>query len=81
MWSGASGATIRAWDGEWADGLFGHWVMPIPDLSGDGLADVVIAAPQAPGDRPIQGIVVARRTIAKYRESLQIPPVNQRKSL
>ncbi len=28
-----------------------------------------------------QGIVVARRTIAKYRESLQIPPVNQRKGL
>jgi len=28
-----------------------------------------------------QGIVVARRTIAKYRESLHIPPVNQRRSL
>ena len=28
-----------------------------------------------------QGLVVARRTIAKYRESLQIPPLNQRKSL
>lgn len=28
-----------------------------------------------------QGIVVARRTIAKYRESLHIPAVNQRKSL
>lgn len=28
-----------------------------------------------------QGIVVARRTIAKYRESLQIPPGNLRKSL
>ena len=28
-----------------------------------------------------QGIVVARRTIAKYRESLQIPAVNQRKTL
>ena len=28
-----------------------------------------------------QGIVVARRTIAKYRESLQIAPVNQRKNL
>ncbi|MDR2218980.1 MAG: RNA polymerase factor sigma-54 [Methylobacillus sp.] len=28
-----------------------------------------------------QGIVVARRTIAKYRESLQIPPTSQRKSL
>ncbi|HQT25802.1 MAG TPA: RNA polymerase factor sigma-54, partial [Burkholderiales bacterium] len=28
-----------------------------------------------------QGIVVARRTIAKYRESLKIPPVNLRKAL
>lgn len=28
-----------------------------------------------------QGIVVARRTIAKYRESLHIPPANLRKSL
>ncbi|TMH02670.1 MAG: RNA polymerase factor sigma-54 [Betaproteobacteria bacterium] len=27
-----------------------------------------------------QGIVVARRTIAKYREALQIPPVNLRKA-
>lgn len=27
-----------------------------------------------------QGIVVARRTVAKYRESIQIPPVNLRKS-
>lgn len=28
-----------------------------------------------------QGIVIARRTVAKYREALLIPPVNQRKSL
>ncbi len=28
-----------------------------------------------------QGIVVARRTVAKYRESLNIPPVNLRKNL
>ena len=28
-----------------------------------------------------QGIVVARRTIAKYREALSIPPVNLRKSI
>ena len=28
-----------------------------------------------------QGIVVARRTIAKYRESMQILPVNLRKTL
>ena len=28
-----------------------------------------------------QGLVVARRTVAKYRDSLQIPPVNLRKTL
>jgi RNA polymerase sigma-54 factor len=28
-----------------------------------------------------QGIVVARRTVAKYRESLLIPPVRQRRAL
>ena len=28
-----------------------------------------------------QGIVVARRTIAKYREALMISPVNQRKTI
>jgi RNA polymerase sigma-54 factor len=28
-----------------------------------------------------QGIVVARRTVAKYRESLQIPPANMRRTL
>ena len=28
-----------------------------------------------------QGITVARRTIAKYRESLGIPPSNERKRL
>jgi len=28
-----------------------------------------------------QGIVVARRTIAKYREALMIPPVNQRRAI
>jgi len=28
-----------------------------------------------------QGIIVARRTVAKYREALQIPPVNMRKAL
>src|SRR5262249_36764849 len=50
----------REWDGEWPDALFGHWVLPVPDLSGDGLADVIIAAPHAVvGDRP-GGIVVAR---------------------
>ena len=61
VWSGASGAPIREWDGEWPDGLFGHWVMPVPDLSGDGLADVVIAAPHARvADGIARGVLVAR---------------------
>ena len=60
VWSGASGALIRAWDGEWPDGLFGHWVMPVPDISGDGLADLIIAAPHASVDVSRRGIVVAR---------------------
>ena len=28
-----------------------------------------------------QGFVVARRTVAKYREQMNIPPANQRKSI
>ncbi|MBX9868816.1 MAG: RNA polymerase factor sigma-54, partial [Burkholderiaceae bacterium] len=28
-----------------------------------------------------QGMVIARRTVAKYREALKIPPVNLRKTL
>ena len=60
VWSGASGALVRTWDGEWKEGLFGHWVMPIPDLSGDRLADVVIAAPHGSLDGRMRGILVAR---------------------
>ena len=61
VWSGANGKLIRAWDGGPSDdGLFGHWVMPVPDISGDGLADLVIAAPHAPVDGRMRGVVVAR---------------------
>ncbi|HUE30436.1 MAG TPA: FG-GAP-like repeat-containing protein, partial [Verrucomicrobiae bacterium] len=60
VWSGTSGALIRAWDGEWPDGLFGHWVMPVPDISGDGLADLIIAAPHGSVDGRMRGILVAR---------------------
>lgn len=60
IYSGATGSLLRTWDGEFADGLSGHWVMPIPDISGDGLADVVIAAPHAPFDGHMHGIVMAR---------------------
>jgi hypothetical protein len=51
---------IRTWDGGPSDGLFGHWVMPVPDISGDGLADVIIAAPHEPVDGRMRGVVVAR---------------------
>ncbi len=60
VWSGATGAKIRSWDGGWPDGLFGHWVMPVPDLSGDGLADVIIAAPHGTVGGRMRGVVVAR---------------------
>jgi hypothetical protein len=40
--------------------MFGHWVMLVPDLSGDGLADAVIAAPLARVGSAGCGIIVAR---------------------
>jgi RNA polymerase sigma-54 factor len=45
--------------------------IPAKPLSDSKMADLLAT----------QGINVARRTIAKYRESLSIPPSNQRKSL
>lgn len=61
MWSGATGSVIAQWDGPWPDALFGHWVLPVPGLSRDGRADVVIAAPHARApDGGMRGIVVAR---------------------
>ncbi|QOL26897.1 RNA polymerase factor sigma-54 [Thalassotalea sp. LPB0316] len=45
--------------------------LPSKPLSDSKMADLLAE----------QGINVARRTIAKYRESLSIPPSNQRKSL
>jgi len=60
VWSGATGAPIVEWGGPWPDALFGHWVLPIDDLSGDGLADVVVAAPHARTAGAVHGIVVAR---------------------
>jgi len=74
VWSGATGKRIREWDGGWPDGLFGHWVMPMPDVSGDGLADVVIAAPHAAVDGRMRGILVARspktgRELWRYEET------------
>jgi len=44
---------------------------PKKPLSDNKIADLLLE----------QGIEVARRTIAKYRESLNIPPSNERKQL
>ncbi len=60
VWSGVDGTRIRAWDGEFPDGLFGHWVLPIPDLDGDGRADLVITAPNARPDGTLRGVLTAR---------------------
>jgi FG-GAP repeat/FG-GAP-like repeat len=60
VWSGATGARIREWDADRPDGLFGHWVLPIPDLGTDGLADVIITAPNTAIDGTVRGLVLAR---------------------
>jgi glycosylphosphatidylinositol phospholipase D len=60
VWSGASGSRMRAWVGEIRDGLFGHWVLPVPDLDGDDLADLIIAAPNAAIDGIGRGMIYAR---------------------
>lgn len=79
VWSGATGVKIREWDGVLADGLFGHAVLPLPDLDGDKLADVVISAPLAKLDGVAHGVLSARspktgeliwRKIAKRQENL-----------
>jgi FG-GAP repeat len=53
------GALLRQWSGVDVDGLFGHGVMPVPDLDGDGLADVVVSAPNAIVDGETRGLVEA----------------------
>ena len=60
VWSGATGAPLRVWSGDLPDGLFGHSVLPAPDVDGDGLADVAIAAPTARVDGHVRGVVTAR---------------------
>jgi hypothetical protein len=60
VWSGATGAELRLWQGDLPDGLFGHWVLPVPDVDGDGLADVVVSAPTARVDGELHGVLVAR---------------------
>ncbi|MFN2375875.1 MAG: FG-GAP-like repeat-containing protein [Candidatus Binatia bacterium] len=60
VWSGKNGALLRRWEGQLRGALFGHWTTALPDLDGDGLADVVVAAPQARVEGATHGVVSAR---------------------
>ncbi|MDB4956113.1 MAG: hypothetical protein JWO36_3682 [Myxococcales bacterium] len=53
------GVQLAHWDGEYLDGLFGHIALAVPDLDGDGLADVIVSAPNAVLDGGPRGIVDA----------------------
>lgn len=58
-WSVASAEPFLRWSGEYVDGLFGHVALAVPDLDGDGRADIVVSAPNTIlGDGP-RGIVDA----------------------
>ncbi len=48
-WSGLTGMPLLTWEGTDPAGLFGHAVATLPDLDGDGLADVVATAPNRAG--------------------------------
>jgi len=39
------------------------------------------AVPLRFGDEELEGVLVARRTVAKYREALGIPPSSERKKV
>lgn len=60
VWSGATGLKLHEWDGILPDGRFGHWVLPVPDVNGDSLADVIISSPSGQLAGMASGLVVAR---------------------
>ncbi|MCS6912020.1 MAG: FG-GAP-like repeat-containing protein [Myxococcales bacterium] len=45
VWSGRDGRRFASWEGKGGGGLFGHTVLAGPDIDGDGIADVIAAAP------------------------------------
>ncbi len=53
------GELLSVWRGVDVDGLFGHVALAVPDLDGDGAADVVISAPNAIVDGETRGLVLA----------------------
>lgn len=59
VWSIDGTAPFAQWGGEHVDGLFGHVALAVPDLEGDGHADVVVSAPNAVLEGGPRGIVDA----------------------
>ncbi|HVV81563.1 MAG TPA: integrin alpha [Kofleriaceae bacterium] len=59
-WS-ADGTLLHRWPGVDVDGLFGNVVTAVPDLDGDGRADVIVSAPNAVVDGALRGFVEAYR--------------------
>lgn len=53
--------------------------MKIRDMVGAEKADAVLSDDQIVNDLKAQGVIIARRTVAKYRESLKIPSSVQRR--
>lgn len=61
VWSGADHSVLRDWFGTAKQSsFFGHSVLPIPDLDGDGRADLILSAPNAEVDGSRRGVVAAR---------------------
>ena len=53
------GELLQRWRGGDVDGLFGNVALAVPDLDGDGHADVVVSAPSAAVDGEVRGFVEA----------------------
>jgi hypothetical protein len=79
VWSGKTGTKLHEWEGQLKAALFGHFVLPVHDLDGDRLADVVVSAPSAVIEDRMHGVVsawspksgeVLWRMIAKREEIL-----------
>lgn len=59
-WS-ATGELLRTLRSTDREGLFGNVAMAVPDLDGDGVADIVVSAPAVVVDGELRGVVEAYR--------------------
>jgi hypothetical protein len=64
-WSSDGGREIVSWEGHAQDGLFGHAVIAGPDADGDGVADVVAAAPNGKYHEVYRGVLFARSGVSR----------------